>query len=177
MSASSEAEGQLRGLDMTLPLRLWLLLLLTAGLPGRGADEAVLRDIVTVTVWSSASRESEDSSLGVMQPGDAIHNTTFGSTEAPTETFDGKADSPVLMVIIPLILLLLIVLVIALFALYRRYKRKTSSFNGGKEDEFLPGSDAEKVPMPMFEDDVPSVMELEMEDLEKWMEKDCKLSK
>ncbi|RXN06604.1 transmembrane protein 154 isoform X2 [Labeo rohita] len=40
-----------------------------------------------------------------------------------------------------------------------------------KEDPYLDHEDHEKVPMPMFEDDIPSVMELEMEDLENWMTK------
>nr|XP_009306016.1 transmembrane protein 154 isoform X2 [Danio rerio] len=44
--------------------------------------------------------------------------------------------------------------------------------NNTKEDAYLDDEDHEKVPMPMFEDDIPSVMELEMEDLENWMAKD-----
>ncbi|XP_073769810.1 transmembrane protein 154 isoform X2 [Danio rerio] len=44
--------------------------------------------------------------------------------------------------------------------------------NNTKEDAYLDDDDHEKVPMPMFEDDIPSVMELEMEDLENWMAKD-----
>ncbi|XP_043971660.1 transmembrane protein 154 isoform X2 [Gambusia affinis] len=41
-----------------------------------------------------------------------------------------------------------------------------------KEDPHLDGPSSEKVPMPMFEEDVPSVLELEMDELDQWMKKD-----
>ncbi|XP_029114937.1 transmembrane protein 154 isoform X2 [Scleropages formosus] len=196
MPASGEAEGQLKALDMTLPPRPWLLLppllllLLTAAPLGRvygdelttqdtlvgygvdhsGTSEAVT-EAVTISTWSSGTVDPEDSSQDVTQARGDAHETLLGPTESPTEhPEDDQADSLVVMVAIPLVLLVLIALVVTGFFICRR--RKASSFRDGREDQFLAGSNEEKVPMPMFEDDVPSVLELEMEDLEKWIVKD-----
>ncbi|TSL54340.1 hypothetical protein Baya_6230 [Bagarius yarrelli] len=48
-------------------------------------------------------------------------------------------------------------------------RRQKSTTEPEKDDPYLDDEFEEKVPMPMFEDDMPSVMELEMEDLEKWV--------
>ncbi|XP_052408435.1 transmembrane protein 154 [Carassius gibelio] len=77
--------------------------------------------------------------------------------------------NPVIMIIIPLVLTLVIITVIVcVVIIYRRRRIRAET----KEDPYLDHEDHEKVPMPMFDDDIPSVMELEMEDLENWMAKD-----
>uniref|UniRef100_A0A8D0CEN5 Transmembrane protein 154-like n=1 Tax=Scleropages formosus TaxID=113540 RepID=A0A8D0CEN5_SCLFO len=135
-----------------------------------GTSEAVT-EAVTISTWSSGTVDPEDSSQDVTQARGDAHETLLGPTESPTEhPEDDQADSLVVMVAIPLVLLVLIALVVTGFFICRR--RKASSFRDGREDQFLAGSNEEKVPMPMFEDDVPSVLELEMEDLEKWIVKD-----
>ncbi|XP_034044673.1 transmembrane protein 154 isoform X6 [Thalassophryne amazonica] len=48
--------------------------------------------------------------------------------------------------------------------------------NTQKEDVFLEESSSEKVPMPMFEEDVPSVLELEMDELDGWIKKDGEIT-
>ncbi|XP_027013815.2 transmembrane protein 154 isoform X8 [Tachysurus fulvidraco] len=65
------------------------------------------------------------------------------------------------------IILILVVAAVGLVIVCRRRKRNTA--DPEKDDPYLNDDFGEKVPMPMFEDDMPSVMELEMEDLEKWM--------
>ncbi|XP_070971937.1 uncharacterized protein [Oncorhynchus clarkii lewisi] len=92
------------------------------------------------------------------------------SSEAPLE------DSLSLtFVLVPVVLVVVIIaMVVGVVIINRRWNRKgKSNSDNVEEDKYLHGSDdTEKVPMPMFEDDVPSVLELEMEDLEQWMNKD-----
>uniref|UniRef100_A0A8C1JVQ0 Transmembrane protein 154 n=1 Tax=Cyprinus carpio TaxID=7962 RepID=A0A8C1JVQ0_CYPCA len=97
-----------------------------------------------------------------------IDTETDTNTETNTEA-DAEDLNPVIMIIIPLVLTLVIIAVIVcVVMIYRRKKIKADT----KEDPYLDHEDHEKVPMPMFDDDIPSVMELEMEDLENWMAKD-----
>ncbi|XP_071263517.1 transmembrane protein 154-like isoform X1 [Salvelinus alpinus] len=92
------------------------------------------------------------------------------SSEAPLE------DSLSLtFVLVPVVLVVVIIaMVVGVVMINRRWNRKEKSNSDNvEEDKYLHGSDdTENVPMPMFEDDVPSVLELEMEDLEQWMNKD-----
>ncbi|OPJ75305.1 transmembrane protein 154 [Patagioenas fasciata] len=68
------------------------------------------------------------------------------------------AEQSILIYIVPVVLLVLLILLIAFFVIH--HKRKKS-----KQDEL--GS--ENVKSPIFEEDTPSVMEIEMEELDKWM--------
>ncbi|XP_032863169.2 transmembrane protein 154 isoform X1 [Tyto alba] len=68
------------------------------------------------------------------------------------------AEQSILIYVVPLVLLVLLILPIIFFVIH--HKRKKS-----KQDEL--GS--ENVKSPIFEEDTPSVMEIEMEELDKWM--------
>ncbi|KFQ37083.1 Transmembrane protein 154, partial [Merops nubicus] len=68
------------------------------------------------------------------------------------------AEQSILIYIVPAVLLVLLILLIIFFVIH--HKRKKS-----KQDEL--GS--ENVKSPIFEEDTPSVMEIEMEELDKWM--------
>ncbi|NWJ09038.1 TM154 protein, partial [Crypturellus undulatus] len=70
----------------------------------------------------------------------------------------GTAEQSILIYVVPAVLLVLLILLITFFVV--RHKRKKS-----KQDEL--GS--ENVKSPIFEEDTPSVMEIEMEELDKWM--------
>ncbi|XP_032627168.1 transmembrane protein 154 [Chelonoidis abingdonii] len=74
------------------------------------------------------------------------------------KTPETAAVQPALMFGIPVVILVLLILLIVFFVI--RHKRKKS-----KQDEL--GS--ENVKSPIFEEDTPSVMEIEMEELDKWM--------
>ncbi|XP_066173815.1 transmembrane protein 154 isoform X2 [Sylvia atricapilla] len=67
-------------------------------------------------------------------------------------------EQSILIYVVPVALLVLLVLLITFFVMH--HKRKKS-----KQDEL--GS--ENVKSPIFEEDTPSVMEIEMEELDKWM--------
>ncbi|KAI1883692.1 hypothetical protein AGOR_G00234170 [Albula goreensis] len=68
----------------------------------------------------------------------------------------------------PVAVVLLIAVVTIGVVLHRKKKNKTKLSVDIKEEEGLAGCEAEKIPTPVFDDDIPSVLELEMEDLEKW---------
>ncbi|NXI73105.1 TM154 protein, partial [Anseranas semipalmata] len=68
------------------------------------------------------------------------------------------AEPSVLVYAVPIVLLALLILLAIVFIIV--HKRKKS-----KQDEL--GS--ENVKSPIFEEDTPSVMEIEMEELDKWM--------
>lgn len=75
------------------------------------------------------------------------------------------------MVLIPLILLALLLLSVVLLVIkYKRKKTKQVPSSQGSQSALQTyelGSDNLKV--PIFEEDTPSVMEIEMEELDKWM--------
>ncbi|KAM4750297.1 transmembrane protein 154 isoform 2-T2 [Anableps anableps] len=114
-------------------------------------------------------------------PTDAFstHLTTSGgvTAEDPGGSGSGEPDLPeeegsdLLFVLIPVALVIIIIGVIVCGIVIWRSK-KAGNQELSKEDPHLDGFSTEKVPMPMFEEDVPSVLELEMEELDQWMKKD-----
>ncbi|KAM9258657.1 uncharacterized protein FYN16_009697 [Cariama cristata] len=83
-------------------------------------------------------------------------------TNSPPSTVNKQdsleAEQSILIYVVPITLLVLLILLITFFVIH--HKRKKS-----KQDEL--GS--ENVKSPIFEEDTPSVMEIEMEELDKWM--------
>ncbi|XP_071361047.1 transmembrane protein 154 isoform X3 [Trachinotus anak] len=101
------------------------------------------------------------------------------STEEPSITGPTVApldDEQNLGLIIILVLVVLVVVIIGMIVcgifISRRWNNKSTNQELRQEDPYLDESNTEKVPMPMFEEDVPSVLELEMEELDQWMKKD-----
>ncbi|KAG9259850.1 transmembrane protein 154 isoform X1 [Astyanax mexicanus] len=90
----------------------------------------------------------------------------YSTTAAPHTTLGYKEETDVFIIIV--VLLVITLVITAMVVLINRKKRREKEA-ALKQDPYLDAEGGEKVPMPMFEDDVPSVMELEMEDLEKWM--------
>nr|XP_057932006.1 transmembrane protein 154 [Doryrhamphus excisus] len=76
------------------------------------------------------------------------------------------------MVVIPVALVVFIVAAVVLAVFLKRRLSKEAAKDSRKDDPYLDGSSVEKVPMPMFEEDVPSVLELEMDELDQWMKND-----
>ncbi|NXU76341.1 TM154 protein, partial [Oreotrochilus melanogaster] len=109
------------------------------------------------------------STVGDQEPELAIASATESSSETeitPSTELDAlndqdsleAAEQPILIYAVPVVLLALLILLIPFFVIH--HKRKKS-----KQDEL--GS--ENVKSPIFEEDTPSVMEIEMEELDKWM--------
>ncbi|XP_042572188.1 transmembrane protein 154-like isoform X3 [Cyprinus carpio] len=122
---------------------------------GAGSGDGGSRDL--------DSQPNSDSNTDQTDKIEETKLTTEANTEAGTEDLNP--------VIIPLVLTLVIIAVIVcVVTIYCRWR--ITGAEDTKEDPYLDHEDHEKVPMPMFEDDIQSVMELEMEDLENWMAKD-----
>nr|XP_055132111.1 transmembrane protein 154 isoform X1 [Symphalangus syndactylus] len=77
----------------------------------------------------------------------------------------------ILMVLIPLILLVLLLLSVVFLATYCKRKRtkQEPSSQGSQSALQTYELGSENVKVPIFEEDTPSVMEIEMEELDKWM--------
>nr|XP_046271113.1 transmembrane protein 154 isoform X2 [Scatophagus argus] len=103
---------------------------------------------------------------------DADLNSTQEEGEDEVEEEEEEGLSPVIILIPVVLVVLIISMIVCGIFLNRRWKRQGINEELRKEDPYLDGSSTEKVPMPMFEEDVPSVLELEMEELDQWMKKD-----
>ncbi|KAI9525510.1 hypothetical protein NQZ68_006058 [Dissostichus eleginoides] len=118
-------------------------------------------------VETTIGEEQDGSGRYFSEPYDEESNTT--------DTTDPETDEGLglLIILIPVVLVVLIIAIIV-FCIFinRRWKQNQMNQELRKEDPYLDGSSTEKVPMPMFEEDVPSVLELEMEELDNWMRKD-----
>uniref|UniRef100_A0AAX7UXZ7 Transmembrane protein 154 n=1 Tax=Astatotilapia calliptera TaxID=8154 RepID=A0AAX7UXZ7_ASTCA len=79
---------------------------------------------------------------------------------------------PIIIIIPAVLVVLIICMIVCGIFINRRWNKQKRNPDLSKEDPYLDGSSTEKVPMPMFEEDVPSVLELEMEELDEWMKKD-----
>ncbi|XP_033071391.1 transmembrane protein 154 isoform X2 [Trachypithecus francoisi] len=124
---------------------------------------------------------SGDTTEETERPNEVTTSSIFAAVTA-TETLTANINSTniapdenqlefILMVLIPLILLVVLLLSVVFLATY--YKRKRT-----KQEPSSQGSQSalqtyelgnENVKVPIFEEDTPSVMEIEMEELDKWM--------
>ncbi|XP_048855726.1 transmembrane protein 154 isoform X1 [Brienomyrus brachyistius] len=92
-------------------------------------------------------------------------------TAGPGSNSKHEVELSTLTMAVPLVLLLVVVGLIAVVLVRRRQKSQFNSLHKAKDEELF-RDNGEKIPMPKFEEDVPSVLELEMEDLDKWISKD-----
>ncbi|XP_039879762.1 transmembrane protein 154 isoform X4 [Simochromis diagramma] len=136
-----------------------LLLLLTTVLPGTGFGQEEMEQSGsgndTVTTEGSASGSVATS----------IDENSMDETESP-------GLDPIIIIIPAVLVVLIICMIVCGIFINRRWNKQKRNPDLSKEDPYLDGSSTEKVPMPMFEEDVPSVLELEMEELDEWMKKD-----
>ncbi|KAK2817211.1 hypothetical protein Q5P01_025402 [Channa striata] len=100
--------------------------------------------------------------------------TTEGPTftEAPIDPEEKDNSLDLIIILIPAVLVVLIISMIVCVIFINRRWKKSKNEDLSREDPHLDDYSTEKVPMPMFEDDVPSVLEVEMEELDQWMKKD-----
>ncbi|XP_010766594.1 transmembrane protein 154 isoform X1 [Notothenia coriiceps] len=193
--------GSMRGPGLKTPLLLLLLLLLgtvfcqeedDAGVeeeeadtdiepeeePGEVEPGAEDPDVSESTLLPELTTTYFDveTTIGEEQDGSGRYNSEpYDDESNTTDTTDPEPDEGLglLIILIPVVLVVLIIAIIV-FCIFinRRWKQNQMDQELRKEDLYLDGSSTEKVPMPMFEEDVPSVLELEMEELDNWMRKD-----
>lgn len=148
------------GTDMKSNSCTFCRLLIFAGFFYHGRLVATDEDGQTSTLDSHTTSlaNTEQPSLPSSAPTvfSTVHEN-FNNTDV--EAHDSQLEfTTILICAVPVLILLLLLLII--FCIIRRKRRKKD-----KEDE-LPKED---VKSPIFEEDTPSVMEIEMEDLDKWM--------
>ncbi|KAB1282008.1 Transmembrane protein 154, partial [Camelus dromedarius] len=100
--------------------------------------------------------------------------TTESFTTNMNSTLNGEDTDQlefILMVLIPLILLALLLLSVILLATYRKRKKNKPEPSSQGSQNILQTCELgnENLKVPIFEEDTPSVMEIEMEELDKWM--------
>ncbi|XP_019377760.1 PREDICTED: transmembrane protein 154 [Gavialis gangeticus] len=86
------------------------------------------------------------------------NNATTESKDENNNNTEMAGVNPALIYGVPAVLLIILILLIIAFVIWHKKKKS-------KQDEL--GS--ENVKSPIFEEDTPSVMEIEMEELDKWM--------
>ncbi|XP_023369219.1 transmembrane protein 154 [Otolemur garnettii] len=128
---------------------------------------------------SDPAGDSELSEYSGDSPSEEIISSTFAAVT--TESFIADTNSTliaedanqlefILMVLIPLVLLVLLLLSVVLIAVYYKRKRtKKESSQGSQSALQTYELGSENLKVPIFEEDTPSVMEIEMEELDKWM--------
>ncbi|XP_062430924.1 transmembrane protein 154 [Rhea pennata] len=128
-------------------------------------DGSLLLSTITVTppfvVPTTYSTTVDDHEHVATRAPESSFETKSTSTELNTTSNNDSletAEQSILIYVVPVVLLVLLVLLITFFVIH--HKRRKS-----KQDEL--GS--ENVKSPIFEEDTPSVMEIEMEELDKWM--------
>ncbi|XP_036406603.1 transmembrane protein 154-like isoform X2 [Megalops cyprinoides] len=163
---------------------LLLLGLLVAALAGRGAVTAETDSPTEspeygpdVTAESSPSEDTDDTETesGIEPEGSSGDGESIAARDESFQTVgDVEASEhetedhmPPYMIAVPAVLVALIIAVIVAFVITRRRQKNKTPPADVREEEFLAGCD-EKIPTPRFEEDIPSVLELEMEDLDKW---------
>ncbi|XP_047573608.1 transmembrane protein 154 isoform X2 [Lutra lutra] len=115
-------------------------------------------------------RRYEDSNIQ-----NTFDTVTTGALTANSSFSDFDEDENqlefVLMVLIPLVLFALLFLsVIILIIRYKRKKAKQETSSRGSQSALQTCElGSENIKVPIFEEDTPSVMEIEMEELDKWM--------
>ncbi|XP_067355205.1 transmembrane protein 154 isoform X2 [Channa argus] len=187
MSASQP--GNMSGLRLMTPLLLLLLLLVTT-LNGTGivtseddaGDSEAHPAVSTSTLEPDAStteqavdENKEDHGSGLSSIPD-VSETTVSPTviEGTSEPLmdEGGLDLIVIILIPAMLVLLIISIIVCGIFIHRRSKNKSKNEDLREEDPHFGEFSTEKVPMPMFEEDVPSVLEVEMEELDQWIKKD-----
>ncbi|KAB0362712.1 hypothetical protein FD754_006868 [Muntiacus muntjak] len=146
----------------------------------------VLQGLSLVAEAGTLSREEDTELSGDVPPGtegldeeSAVLSTRAAVT---AETYITSINSTlieedtdqlefILMVLIPVILLSVLLLSAILIVIYHKRKRNKQEPSSQGSQSVLQTHElgSENVKVPIFEEDTPSVMEIEMEELDKWM--------
>ncbi|XP_023579469.1 transmembrane protein 154 isoform X2 [Octodon degus] len=149
----------------------------------RAACLGVLGLALGLATHQGSGQDSEESEDGTQEHNKTSEETISSTITAVTpEVFLAETNSThlgedsdqlefTLMVLIPLILLGVVLVSLTLLAAYYKRKRnkQESSSQGSQSALQTCELGGENLKVPIFEEDTPSVMEIEMEELDKWM--------
>ncbi|XP_060003773.1 transmembrane protein 154 isoform X1 [Lagenorhynchus albirostris] len=139
--------------------------LVIAFLPTRQAQE--MEETELSTELGSSDEEATVPSIFA-----AVTTEIFTVSMSPTLISEDAGQLQfILMGLIPVILLAVLLLPVILFVIYRKRKRNKQEPSSRGSQSALQTNDlgSENMKLPIFEEDTPSVMEIEMEELDKWM--------
>ncbi|XP_069711818.1 transmembrane protein 154 [Phaenicophaeus curvirostris] len=151
-------------------IALLSVLLLSGGSDGNGSDNDGSGDgsliLSTVTVMPPATHSSTENDNEPLLVTARVTESSFETKSTLSTELNAvdnqdsieAAEPSVLTYVVPVVLLALLIFLIMFFVIHQKRKKT-------KQDEL--GS--ENVKSPIFEEDTPSVMEIEMEELDKWM--------
>ncbi|XP_012639149.2 transmembrane protein 154 isoform X1 [Microcebus murinus] len=142
-------------------------LLPALALLGRG-DSELSEELSGDTSWPPERQDGETTSSA----SSAVTTVALtADTNSTTIAEDAIQLDLILMVVIPLILLVFLLISMVLFVAYYKKKRtkKEPSSQGSQSALQTYELGSESLRVPIFEEDTPSVMEIEMEELDKWM--------
>ncbi|XP_035493895.1 transmembrane protein 154 isoform X5 [Scophthalmus maximus] len=169
---SASRPGNMSGPWVKTPLLLLLLLLIT--LTGTESLPTVPDSTLPPDQPPAEDPVAEEED-GASGGGRSSVDGTEGLSTLGYDTTPAEGEENLGLIIIPILVVLVVVIIgmiVCGIVIQRKWTNKTRNQELRKEDPYLDGSSTEKVPMPMFEEDVPSVLELEMEELDQWMKKD-----
>ncbi|KAM6440851.1 transmembrane protein 154 isoform 1-T1 [Liasis olivaceus] len=127
------------------------------------SGDSISSSIVTAALGSTSSvlfltPVTEQEQQNATTPTE-MENPAMGSTATTESNVDTAGLHPAVIIGIPVVLLLVLLILLIIFIVRCRNQKQT------QQDEL--GSENGK--SPIFEEDTPSVMEIEMEELDKWM--------
>ncbi|XP_032488605.1 transmembrane protein 154 isoform X1 [Phocoena sinus] len=160
-------------------------------MPGRAYPEArraaLIFALVIAFLPTRQAQEMEETELSADIPTDmgssdgeatvpsifaAVTTEIFTVSMSPTLINEDAGQLQfILMGLIPVILLAVLLFSVILFVIYRKRKRNKQEPSSRGSQSALQTNDlgSENMKLPIFEEDTPSVMEIEMEELDKWM--------
>ncbi|XP_022455353.1 transmembrane protein 154 isoform X2 [Delphinapterus leucas] len=160
-------------------------------MPGRAYPEArraaLIFALVIAFLPTRQAQEMEETELSAEIPTDmgssdeeatvpsifaAVTTEIFTVSMSPTLINEDAGQLQfILMGLIPVVLLAVLLLSVILFVIYRKRKRNKQEPSSRGSQSALQTNDlgSENMKLPIFEEDTPSVMEIEMEELDKWM--------
>ncbi|XP_029412628.1 transmembrane protein 154 [Nannospalax galili] len=133
---------------------------------GQGTVEELVDSGYSPSEETSTYEELTTSTLSIVTT-EALTTETNSTSTAE----DSSQLEFILMVVIPLAVLVLLLLTVVLIATYVKRKRtkQEPSSQGSQSALQTYELGGENLKVPIFEEDTPSVMEIEMEELDKWM--------
>ncbi|XP_059951234.1 transmembrane protein 154 isoform X3 [Mesoplodon densirostris] len=143
--------------------------LVIAFLPARQAQEMEETELSAEMPTDMGSSDEEVTTPNVY---DAVTTEIFTVSMSYTLIDEDAGQLQfILMGLIPSILLAILLLSVILFVVYRKRKRNKQEPSSQGSHSALQTNDlgSENMKLPIFEEDTPSVMEIEMEELDKWM--------
>ncbi|XP_013914366.1 PREDICTED: transmembrane protein 154 [Thamnophis sirtalis] len=127
----------------------------------------------TVLFSTSANKSEEQNATTPIKTEDVV----MKSTQTPEMNENEPILHPAVIIGVSIVLILVLLIILVIFIVRCRKQKQSQEDELGSENVKRSISPSQQVlsssptisPLPIFEEDTPSVMEIEMEELDKWM--------